>query len=170
MPRILYNPETSELIRWPRVDEADVVGLEPPVVMLTIEQEVAPEFDPAEYGLMPTEGVDLDAGVLRRGWELVVLPPPEDPPPVPRWVEFAGALVTDAAVNGLVHSLEQQAPVLRSMIGVGLGQAAQGAPETFLAAWGQAVASGLVPQGLPAAMASLAVGFDLPAEFVEGLG
>lgn len=167
MPRILYNPKTFQLIRWPRADEADVIGLEPPQVMLAIEQELAPEFDPAAYGLVPTEDVDLDVGVLRRGWELVAVVPA---PPAPRWVEFAGALVTDAAVNALVHSLEQQAPVLRSMIGVGLGQAAQGDPTTFLAAWGQAVASGLVPAELPAAMATLAAGFDLPTEFVEGLG
>ena len=167
MPRILYNPETTELIRWPRLDEEDVVGLEPPVIALGILQEAKPDFDPEFYGLVATEDVDLTAGLLRRGWELV---PVAEPAAVPRWVQFAGALAADADVRDLLWEVEAANPVLRSMLGVGLGQAAQGAPETFLAAWGQAVASGLVPSGLPAQMAGLAAAFDLPAAFVEGLG
>ena len=168
MPRILYNPLTSELIRWPRVDEADVVGLEPPVVMLTIEQEVAPEYDPAAYRLAPTDDVDLDSGVLRRGWELVLVPPAT---PTPRWVEFALVLATNSAINQWYYSLlTPQTSVLFGMVSVGLGQAAKGDPMTFLAAWGDAIAAELVPPGLAEQMASLAAGFDLPVEFVEGLG
>lgn len=168
MPRILYNPETFQLIRWPRSDDADVVGLEPPLVMLSIEQQVAPEFDPAAYGLVPTEDVDLDAGVLRKGWELVTLVPT---PPAPRWVEFAAALAANSVVNQWYYSLfTPQTSVLSGMVQVGLGQAAQGDPTTFLAAWGLASASGLVPAELPAAMATLAAEFDLPVGFVEGLG
>lgn len=170
MPRILYNPETATLITWPRQDDEDVVGLEPPVVMLWIEQAEAPtDYDPELYGLAPTQDVDLDALVLRRGWELVELPPPPPVVPAPRWVQFAEQLATDAAVNGLVATCAATAPVLHLMLGVGLGQAAQGDPATFLAAWGQAVATGLVAPELAAQVAALAGGFDLPAEFVEGL-
>jgi hypothetical protein len=171
MPRILYNPQTEALITWPRQDDEDVVGLQPPVVMLWIEQAEAPtDYDPAVYGLAPTQNVDLDALVLRRGWELVELPPPPPVVPAPRWVQFAEQLAADAAVNGLVATCAATAPVLHLMLGVGLGQAAQGGPATFLAAWGQAVATGLVAPELAAQVAALAGGFDLPAEFVEGLG
>jgi hypothetical protein len=194
MPRILYNPETAALITWPRQDDEDVVGLQPPVVMLTIEQAEPPtDYDPTAYGLAPTQDVDLDALVLRKGWELVALPPPPPVVPAPRWVQFAEQLAADAAVNGLVATCAATAPVLhlmlgvglgqallwaaeaanpvlREMLGVGLGQAAQGDPTTFMAAWGDVVAAGLVSTELAAQMAALAGGFDLPAEFVEGLG
>lgn len=170
MPRILYNTDTGALISWPRGDDDDVIGLEPPVVMLWIEQQPQPDYDPLVYGLEPTQDVDLDALVLRRGWEVVPLPPAPPATPAPRWVQFAQALATDAAVNGLVSTCASQAPVLHLMLGVGLGQAAQGEPATFLAAWGQAVTSGLVAPELAAQMTALAGEFDLPAAFVEGLG
>jgi hypothetical protein len=170
MPRILYNPQSDTLIRWPRQDDEDVVGLQPPTVMLWIEQQPQPTgYDTAEYELRPTQDVDLDARVLRRGWSLVELPPVVVPP-TPRWVQFAQALAIDSAVNGLVVTCATSAPVLHLMLGVGLGQAAQGDPATFLAAWGQAVTAGLASAELAAQMQSLAAGFDLPAEFVEGLG
>lgn len=169
MSRILYNPETETLIRWPRHDDEDVVGLQPPLKMLWIEQQPQPDYDPAVYGLQPTQDVDLDALVLRRGWDLVELPPVVVPP-TPRWVQFAQSLAVDPAVNELVAQAATSAPVLHLMLGVGLGQAAQGDPRTFLAAWSDAMAAGLVPPELAAQMRMLASGFDLPAEFVEGLG
>lgn len=169
MPRILYNPDTESLINWPRVDDEDVVGLQPPVVMLWIEQQPEPEYDPAVYGLEATQDVDLGAGVLRREWGLVELPVAPPPPPVAHWVQFAGMLATDPAVNQLVATAATVAPVLHLMLGVGLGQAAQGETATFLAAWAQARAGGLVSELVAEQVAVMAAAFDLPAEFVEGL-
>lgn len=169
MPRILYDPDSQRLLGWPRLDDEDVVGLQLPVVMLTIEQQPPPtDFDPAIYGVHPTQDVDLDALALRRGWELRPLPPP--PPPPPRWVQFGLALVASEQIRDFLWAVESVNPALREMIGVGLGQAAQGDAQTFLAAWGQAVAGGLVPPELAHAMAVLAENFDLPAAFVEALG
>ena len=109
MPRILYNPETAALITWPRQDDEDVVGLQPPVVMLTIEQAEPPtDYDPAAYGLAPTQDVDLDALVLRRGWELVELPPPPPVVPAPRWVQFAQALAGSDEIKALADRLLNQ--------------------------------------------------------------
>jgi hypothetical protein len=170
MPRILYNPDTNTLITWPRADDDDVVGLQPPVVMLWIEQAEPPMgYDPAIYGLAPTQDVDLDALVLRRGWGLVELPPVVVAP-TPRWVQFAQSLAGSDEIKALLWAIESVNPVLRDMMGVGLGQAAQGDPTTFLAAWSDAVTAGLVSPELAAQMQLLASGFDLPAEFVEGLG
>lgn len=171
MPRILYNPESDTLIRWPRHDDEDVIGLEPPLVMLWIEQAEPPTgYDPAVYDLKPTQDVDLDALVLRRGWKLVELPLVVVPP-TPRWVQFAQALAVSTDVNQWYFRLfAPQTSVLHGMVSVGLGQAALGDPTTFLAAWSDAMAAGLVPPELAAQMKMLAAGFDLPAEFLEGLG
>jgi hypothetical protein len=169
MPRILYNPESDLLIDWPRVDDGDVVGLQPPVVMLWIEQQLEPDYDPATYGIEATQDVDLDGGVLRRGWALTPLPAPPPPPPVAQWVQFAGMLASDPAVNQLVATAATAAPVLHLMLGVGLGQASDGNPVTFLAAWAQARAGGLVPAPIAAEVAVMAAAFDLPADFVEAL-
>ncbi len=171
MTRILYNPQTAELIRWPRIDYADVVGLEPPVVMLDVEQHAAPSLtDPANQRLLLIETVDLAARKLRRTWSIEINLPVVVDNVGGRWVQFAEALAADVDVRDLLWAVEAVNPVLRSMLGVGLGQAAKGDPATFLAAWGQVVASGLVPSGLPGQMAGLAAVFELPADFVEGLG
>lgn len=170
MTRILYNPESDLLIDWPRADDEDVVGLQPPVVMLWIEQQHQPQgYDPAAYNLEATQDVDLDAGLLLRSWALVPLPVPPLPSPVAQWVQFAGMLASDPAVNQLVATAATAAPVLHLMLGVGLGQAAEGNPVTFLAAWAQARASGLVPAPIAAEVAVMAAAFDLPADFVEAL-
>lgn len=166
MPRILYDPTSGALINWPRQDDEDVVGLQPPVVMLTIEQQPQPDYDPSLYGLEPTRDVDLDAGVLRCGWALRPIPAP---PPVAQWLQFAGTLLGSDDVKALLWAAEAVNPGLRDMLSVGLGQAADGKLATFLTAWGQARAGGLIPQELAEQVAAMAAAFDLPAEFVEAL-
>lgn len=91
------------------------------------------------------------------------------PPPVPQWVAFGGALAADPSINTLVTTAASAAPVLHLMLGVGLGQAAQGDSQTFLAAWGQAVAGGLATPELVAAIQAMATTYDLPAEFIAAL-
>ena len=61
------------------------------------------------------------------------------------------------------------APVLHLMLSVGLGQAAQGDPQTFSVAWANARAVGLVSPELAAHVATVGAGFDLPAEFLVQL-
>lgn len=87
----------------------------------------------------------------------------------PRWVQFGVALGAIPEINALVTQVMTVAPVLHLMLGVGLGQAAQGEPKTFLAAWNQAVASGLVSENLAASVAAMASSFDLPAAFIAAL-
>jgi hypothetical protein len=99
-------------------------------------------------------------------YTITALPPL---PPQPRWVQFAQALAGSDEIKALLWTTEATNPVLREMLGVGLGQAAQGDPATFLAAWRQAMAAGLVLPELAAQMQALAEGFGLPAEFAEGL-
>lgn len=58
---------------------------------------------------------------------------------------------------------------LALMLGVGLGQAAQGDERTLLRAWQLANSAGLVQPGLIAQVQALATTFNLPAAFVGGL-
>jgi hypothetical protein len=100
-------------------------------------------------------------------WVMVEAPPP--PPPVPQWVQFGELLAADDAVNTMVATAASAAPVLHLMLGVGLGQAAQGDPKTFLAAWSTALASGLATPTLAAHVVDLGTSCDLPAEFLAQL-
>jgi len=120
--------------------------------------------------------------LVRKGWAQV--PDPEVPgstwngtswdapapePTIPRWVQFGVALGQAPAVNEFVATLAQAAPVLHLMIGVGLGQAAQGDPKTFLGAWTQCRTVGLVPPELLDDVTALAEAHALPAEFIDAL-
>jgi hypothetical protein len=55
------------------------------------------------------------------------------------------------------------------MLGAGLGQAAQGDPQTFSVAWTNARAVGLVSAELAGHVAAVGASYDLPAEFLAGL-
>jgi hypothetical protein len=146
-----------------------VVGLDPSLVVLTEILAEQPRYNAETHCLEQTREVDLQAGTLTRGWQVIERPPVEPEPPEPPWVEFGTALVTDNSVNALIGTAATTAPVLHLMLGVGLGQAAQGDPRTFLAAWTAASGVGLVAPDLTAHVAALAATFDLPAEFVQGL-
>jgi hypothetical protein len=100
-------------------------------------------------------------------WLLVEAPPP--PTPQPQWVQFGELLAADSAVNAMVAAAASAAPVLHLMLGVGLGQAAQGDPKTFLAAWSTALASGLATPTLAAHVVDLGTSCDLTAEFLAQL-
>jgi hypothetical protein len=86
-----------------------------------------------------------------------------------RWIEFGAAIVADPGVNQMIAAAAQNAPVLHLMLGVGLGQAAQGDARTFSTAWTAATGVGLVSPELAAHVAALATTYDLPAEFVGAL-
>ncbi len=115
-----------------------------------------PSYDPA------TEQLDWADSV----YSVTPLPPPL---PQPRWVEFGTALGTDAQVNQFIASLAQAAPVLHLMVGVGMGQAAQGDSQTFLAAWAMGTAQELITAEMATHVAELAEQHDLPVEFVAAL-
>ena len=97
-------------------------------------------------------------------WALIEGPPPS--PPVPGWVQFGALLAADPGVNAMVATAATSAPVLHLMLGVGLGQAAQGDAQTFSVAWSTAIASGLVSPALAAHVADLGATCSLPAEFL----
>lgn len=128
-----------------------------------------------ESDWQPPEGLTLVAEALQIGsrYDLIddvwTLAEPPTLPVVPRWVQFGAALAADPSVNAMVGAAITTAPVLHLMLGVGLGQAAQGDPQTFATAWSNARAAGLVSPELAAHVADLAAQFNLPAEFIAEL-
>jgi hypothetical protein len=106
-------------------------------------------------------------------YRVETLPPAEPTEPEPRWQEFAAALVLHPEVGPMVEAfLDALAVSKKSLVGmvyVGLGQAAQGDGQTFGNAWTLATMQGFVVPELAAAVAALAVHYDLPPEFIAAL-
>jgi hypothetical protein len=86
-----------------------------------------------------------------------------------KWLEFGAALAVDPAINQFVATIAQAAPVLHLMIGVGLGQAAQGDVRTFLEAWKMGLSSNIISADLQQHLIAIASGYDLPQKFIDGL-
>lgn len=151
-PNTLFGPDLADLEDF---------------YLYPVAPSTPPEFDPTTQKLVEIEPTG-SGDTWTQQWSVVSLSPQEleilNPP---QWVQFGAALAADAAVNALVASLQTSAPVLHLMLGVGLGQAAQGSPQTFLAAWASAYPS--LPEGLAADVAALAATFNLPASFIAAI-
>jgi hypothetical protein len=89
MTKLLYDTITTQLLAYPRQDDEPLVGLDPALVVLTLIQQSLPSYDPATHQPQPTETIDLEAGSVTRGWQLVAVPAP---PPVPDWDQLRQAL------------------------------------------------------------------------------
>jgi hypothetical protein len=169
MTKLLYNPTTDTISRYPRADNEPVVGLDPSLVVLTEIHAERPDHDAETQYLEQTREIDLDAGTLTRGWLIRERPPVEPMPPAPRWQEFRAALRGIPELQTLVATLATVDPIGHLAIGVGLGQAAQGDSATFTGVWSELLAAGLVTPELAAAVAALATSHDLPEAFVGAL-
>ena len=121
-------------------------------------------YDPETELLQSTEPYLLDGEVYNT--IAAAIPPP---PVIPQWVAFGAAIAGDAAVNTLVATAAQAAPVLHLMLGVGLGQAAQGDPQTFLAAWTAASNANLLTEELVDSLVSMGETYDLPEAFLTAI-
>jgi hypothetical protein len=150
----------------PRAEELAHYG-----VFRVVPQE-QPEFDPAVERVQEVAPVE-DGGQWLQQWELVPLTEAEQEAYYrathpPRWIEFWAALPDE--VDELLEAAGAVKKRLEHGLSVGLGQAAQGDSRVFLGSWQQAKSLGLIPPELVAGVRGLAVAFDLPAEFVWGLG
>lgn len=129
------------------------------------------EWQPPEGHVLVSPSLQLGSRYEQdpESLEWVMVEPPPPPDPVPQWVQFGELLAADTAVNTMVATAAAAAPVLHLMLGVGLGQAAQGDPKTFLAAWSTALASGLATPTLAAHVVDMGTSCDLPDEFLAQL-
>lgn len=88
---------------------------------------------------------------------------------VPEWVAFGSVVMVDPDVNTMLGAALTTIPGLYGGLTVGLGQVAQGDPQTFIAAWTGCMQVGLVTPELAAHVAELAQPFNLPADFIAAL-
>ena len=117
---------------------------------------VEPPYDPA------TERLDWIDGAF-------VVNPSPPPPPMPQWVDFSAALMTDASVNTMLGTLLQSAPGLYGGLVAGLQQASQGDTRVFLNSWKTAHGLGFITTELTARIQDYAATSNLPDAFINGL-
>lgn len=133
-----------------------------------------PAHDPAVERVVEAEPALID-GQWQQQWEIVPLSEAEREAVwraahPPRWVQFGAAVWDLAEVNALLSAALAASPALAMALPVGLGQAAQGDQQTFLAAWQTARRAGLIDETLVSKLQTLAVDYWLPAAFVDALG
>lgn len=97
--KILYDTETTSLVRYPRSDDDPVIGLDPRYLVLDLIQQEKPEHDPATHYLRRTEAINLDNLQVTRGWELVA----HEPIPV---------IVSMTALRLTLIEMELESPIL----------------------------------------------------------
>jgi hypothetical protein len=171
MALLVISLPGGEIKPYPRQDELPIVGLDLEAKVLQVVDDPLPQLD-ANQEAIPTQTVEITDpngiinGFLRKGWQVVDLPPPI---PEPQWVEFGGAVAAMAAVNQFLGTVFQISPGLYGSLTVGLGKAADGDSRIFLTAWGTAKTLGLVPTELTPPIQALAVAHHLPTEFVDAL-
>lgn len=139
-----------------------------------VQATAQPEYDPATHRVAEVAPAPVD-GSWQQQWELVPLTPEEAEAHYrathpPRWLEFGNAVAALAEINAILAAALQAVPALAMALSVGLGKAADGDSRVFLAAWHAARSGGLVSAELAGAMQALATQYDLPPEFVAGLG
>lgn len=174
MTKLLYNPVTDTISRYPRADDDPVMGLDP--ALLVMDEVIAdkPTIDPATRYLERETVIDTTALTITRGWRVVDRPPA---PPEPKWQQFQVALLTDPGVHDMMMIVKDSYPGLISAWSVGLGQAASGqGAESFMTAWGlarqlpnPATGDPLLGAALISSIAAMATAADLPGEFITGL-
>jgi len=150
----------------PRAEELAHYGV------FRVVPQAQPEFDPAVERVQEVAPIKADGQWLQQ-WEAIELTPEEQDAVYrannpPRWIEFWAALPDE--VDELLNTAGAVKKRLEHGLSVGLGQAAQGDSRVFLSAWQQAKTLGLIPPELVAGVQGLAVEYDLPAHFVQGLG
>lgn len=119
-----------------------------------------PSFNPVTHELV--DGVTGSGSTWTQEWSVVTRATPG-----PQWIDFAIALATEEALNDFIGGLAPAHSILQLMLGVGMGQASEGRPATFLAAWTSALP--LAPEGLAESVSDLAEGYNLPAEFIAAI-
>lgn len=70
--KILYDTSDGSLRTYPRGDDEEVIGLDPRYRALELIQQPQPEIT-AGQALNPTETIDLQAGTVTRGYDVINL-------------------------------------------------------------------------------------------------
>ena len=152
-----YSPSDAELAHY------DV---------FRVQSQQQPEYDPATHKVVEAQPSLVDGQWIQQ-WQIVELTQAEQDAYYrathpPQWIAFWTALPTE--VDTLLNAAQATSPRLALSLGVGLGKAADGDSRVFLGAWQSARSLGLISSELVTGVQALAVAYDLPPDFVAGLG
>ncbi len=89
--KVLLHTLTNTISKYPRADDEDVVGLDEEFLILDVQEQEIPEFDPSEHKLVQTSTIDAENKILLQGWILEeIIPTVPDPIDVGYLVEPEG--------------------------------------------------------------------------------
>jgi hypothetical protein len=171
MTKLLYDTITTQLLAYPRHDNEPVVGLDLALIVLELIQVDPPQHDPLTHRLDRTQTIDLTAGTVTQGWQLVAIAPA---PPAPDWLGFAGWLYVFPPIAAAMAAARASTVAQGEPATTGLATALQDARlnqnyPVWQATWGQfLLASGMAAEPLGQIVAR-AIECHLPAEFVATL-
>lgn len=107
MARILYDTVEEKTYPYPRNDDEDIVGLQAPLVALTIVYTSPPSYDPNTEKLEQFFTPNIPLETYTQGWNVVALSPELsifDPNPE----RFNSQLLSELSFNHWLQTLSQQ--------------------------------------------------------------
>jgi hypothetical protein len=167
--KLLYDLTSDLLVPYPRTDNEPVVGLDPAYLEMDLIQAEQPTYNPTTHRLEPTETIDLDARTVTRGWELIKLPVPPPPTPVPNWATFKFTALNSDSLNAILTAAFQVAPVAVASLAPALLRAEEQGSADFAAAWSAICNAVPVPPEVIGGFVGVATACHLPAEFINAL-
>jgi hypothetical protein len=96
--KVIYNPSTGKVSRYPRNDDELIVGLNSSLLIMELIEESQPSYEPDTQQLNPTTVIDEINGTVTRGWEVVTLPTPPPGPNRPDYEGFEEALTATGSL------------------------------------------------------------------------
>lgn len=109
--KILWHTTDQKLVKYPRDDDAEVVGLDAVYEVYNLINEDKPSYDAETQYLSPSQAIDHGAKTVTRGWQLVAHEPM---PVVVSMTSLRLALIDaglyqtiTAAINGIPDAIER---------------------------------------------------------------
>lgn len=73
--KLIYDTQAATLHPWPRIDDAEIVGLAPHLLPLTVIDETRPEASRWQVISAAEPQVDVEARTVTRGWTVTDVEP-----------------------------------------------------------------------------------------------
>lgn len=159
--KILYSQSTGATLRYPRTDDAPIVGLDSDYLVLTQIQTSPPSHDPETQTVSSQYVVDTEVLEYRQEWAITEIPPR------PQWDSFNVYMLSDATFKTYRDTVRTVDGDLNAALFNAYGVVASNGVSVFSnvwAVWSQV--SGITTQDKQA-IADVAESYNLPAEFVS---
>ena len=163
MPKLLYSQSTQAIKRYPRLDDQPIAGLDTDYLVLE-KVEVAPiSYDPATQSLFSTYVVDTETLEYRQEWTI------NDLPPTPNWDSFNAYMLSDPVFRAYRDTVRTADGELNSALFDAYGLVGTNGVSAFSLVWGIWVSASGITAPDREAIAVVAEGFNLPADFVAAI-